>query len=246
MSTAQSREPVFRIREQAPSETVVAGFSSFGLAGLTAVDFLVDHLELEQTGHVAADQLPSITPFEAGTPRHHSRFFSRPDLDLTVFVNELFLPAWAAGPFADALLAWTETNDVEEIAILSGVPFAHGPDEHATFYVATEDYQARRLDGVDVDPMREGFLDGVNASLMSEGMDSSLRTGLFVTPVHAQVPDVEAAIRLIDAFERVYGFDVDSGPLEAFAREVEQYYRELSTRLADVEEQHVPEDRMYM
>ncbi|MFB6124227.1 MAG: proteasome assembly chaperone family protein, partial [Haloferacaceae archaeon] len=121
MDTTQPPEPVFHIREQqSPSETVVAGFSAFGLAGLTAVDYLVDHLDLERTGHLTADQLPSITPFEAGTPRHHSRFFSRPDLDLTVLVNELFLPAWAAGPFADALLDWTETNAVEEITILSG------------------------------------------------------------------------------------------------------------------------------
>ncbi|MFB6124126.1 MAG: proteasome assembly chaperone family protein, partial [Haloferacaceae archaeon] len=144
------------------------------------------------------------------------------------------------------LLDWTETNAVEEITILSGIPFAHGPEEHAAFYVATEDYRARRLDGVDIDPMGRGFLDGVNASLMSEGMESSLRTGLFVTPVHAQIPDVEAAIRLVDAFERVYGLDVDSGPLEAFAREVEQYYRDLSARLDAVEDRQVPEDRMYM
>jgi uncharacterized protein len=77
MSTNPVRDPTFQISNDAsPSTTVVAGFSAFGLAGLTAADFLVGHLDLEETGHLTAEYLPSITPFEAGRPRHHSRFFA--------------------------------------------------------------------------------------------------------------------------------------------------------------------------
>ncbi|GAB6861147.1 proteasome assembly chaperone family protein [Haloplanus litoreus] len=247
MSTEQSRDPSFRISDRtAPSATVVAGFSAFGLAGLTAADYLVDHLDLERTGHVTADSLPSITPFESGRPRHHSRFFSRPDIDLTVFVNELFLPTWAADPFAEALLDWTDDHDVSEILVLSGIPYAHGPDAHETFYVASDDYREHRLAGTELDPMGKGFLDGVNGALMYRGIESALRTAVFITPVHAQVPDVPAAIRLIEAFDRVYDLGVDAAPLEEFAHNVEQYYQDLATRLAAADERQAPEDRMYM
>jgi uncharacterized protein len=146
---------------------------------------------------VTVESLPSITPFEEGRPRHHSRFFSRPGFDLTVFVNELFLPTYVADPFAEALLDWT--------------------DEH-----------------------------GVNAALMHRGIESSLRTAVFVTPVHAQVPDVPAAIRLIEAFDRVYDLGVDAEPLEGFARTIERYYQDLAARLSEVDERQRPEDRMYM
>ncbi|WP_248896479.1 proteasome assembly chaperone family protein [Haloplanus halobius] len=247
MSTDSTRDPSFRISDQmSPSTTVVAGFSAYGLAGLTAADYLVDHLDLVETGHVTAASLPSITPFEDGRPRHHSRFFSRPDLDLTVLVNELFLPTWATDPFADALLDWTDEHDVTEMLVLSGVPYAHGPDEHATFYVASDDYRTHRLADADIQPMAKGFLDGVNGALMYRGIESALRTGVFVTPVHAQVPDVAAAVRLVEAFERVYDLGVDAGPLTEFAHTVEQYYQELAARHAAVEEAQVPEDRMYM
>lgn len=247
MSTNHLSEPSFHISDHAaPSATVVAGFSSFGLAGLTAADYLVDHLDLTETGHVSAESLPSITPFESGRPRHHSRFFSRPDLDLTVLVNELFLPSPVADSFVDALLSWTDDNGVLEIAVLSGVPYAHGPDEHATFYVASDDYREYRLDGVDVPPMEKGFLDGVNGALMHRGIESSLRTAAFITPVHAQVPDVPAAIRLVEAFDRVYDLGIDAGPLEAFAQTVEQHYQDLAERLESIDEQQKPEDRMYM
>ncbi|MFB6130692.1 MAG: proteasome assembly chaperone family protein [Salinigranum sp.] len=232
--------------ERKPSTTLVAGFASFGLAGLTAANFLVDQLDLEETGHVEAEALPTFTPFEAGTPRHHSRLFSRDDLDLTVLVNELFVPVDAADSFASEVIAWTEANEVEEVTILSGVPYRHGPEEHRVYYVATEDYQSTRLVDVDLPPMGNGFLDGVNASIVARGMESPLRTGLFVTPVHAQVPDVEASIRLIDALELVYGLTIDSGPLVKFAEEVERYYRDLADRLEAVQEEQVPDDRMYM
>ena len=226
--------------------TLVCGFSRFGLAGLTAVDYLADHLEMAPIGHVKTAELPAITPFENGVPRHHTRLFSRDDLDVVFLVNELFVPLFAADSLARSILDWMDANAIGEVAVLAGVPVAHGPEEHRVFHVATEDYRERRLDGADIPGMGNGFLDGVNASLLSRGLDTDLRTGVFLTPVHAQAPDVEAALRLIDGFEAVYGLDVDSGPLEEFAKEVQQYYRELAGRLQNVEQSHMPEDRMYM
>ena len=226
--------------------TLLCGFSRFGLAGLTAVDYLVDHLGMEPIGNVTTAQLPTITPFEEGRPRHHTRLSSRPDLDVVVLVNELFVPQFAADELARSILAWTDEHAIDEVAVLSGVPVAHGPDDHRVFYVATDDFRERRLADVDVPAMGNGFLDGVNASLLSRGLDSDLRAGIFLTPVHAQAPDVDAALRLIDGFERVYGLDVDSAPLEAFAKEVQRYYQELASRLQEVEPAQMPDDRMYM
>lgn len=232
--------------EAEPSETLLAGFSQFGLAGLTAVDYLVDRLELETTGHVSVEQLPAITPFENGTPRHHTRFFSRPDLDVTVLVGELFVPLAAADLFNEAILEWIEETGVDDVAVLSGVPVPHGPAEHRVFYVASEDYQRRRLADAEVPPMGRGFLDGIPARLLERGVDSPLAAAVFVTPVHERTPDVEAAIRLVEVVRDVYGLDVDTGALESFAEEIQEYYAELGERLEAVEQQQRPEDRMYM
>lgn len=242
--------PDFHVHsETEPSDTVLCGFSEFGLAGLTAVDYLVEQLEFEEMGHILVDQLPAITPFENGTPRHHTRLFSREDGDLTVMVGELFVPPQAAKPFADSVLDWTEANGVEEAVVLSGVPIAHGPDDHRAFYIASHDYQqAHGLESTDVTPMAGGFLDGVNGAITACGMASSLRTCVLTTPAHAQAPDVEAALRLLDAVEDIYDLDLDTGPLEAFAAEVSSHYRELADRIQAQQEElgPVPDDRMYM
>ncbi|WP_435177675.1 proteasome assembly chaperone family protein [Halorussus sp. AFM4] len=236
----------FEITADNVQETVIAGFSQFGLAGLTAVDYLVDRLEFEQVGHITADQLPAITPFENGRPRHHTRVFSHEEAGLSVVVGELFVPPWAAQPFSEAVLEWTETAGVDEVAILNGVSIPHAPEEHEVFYVATDDYRDHRLADADVPAMGRGYLDGVNAQLVARGMESALRTAVFVTPVHAQAPDVEAAIRLLDTASRVYGLDIDTGPLEEFAAEVQSYYEGLAERLSERAESEIADDRMYM
>lgn len=246
MSETPPLRPTFEIsHDSEPSDVLLAGFSTYGLAGLTAVDYLVDHLELEVTGHVRSDGLPTITPFTNGEPRHPTRLFSRPDLDLTVLVGELFVPVQLGEAFANAILDWTEAEGVAEIAVLAGVPIAHAPDDHRTFYVATEDYRADRLAEGDVPPMGSGFLDGTNAALLERGIESSLGAAVYVTPVHAQVPDVEAAVRLVETVETVYDLEVDSGPLREFAAQVEKHYTELAERMKRREDD-LPDDRMYM
>lgn len=240
------QSPDFRITHDSdPSETLLVGLSSFGFAGLTAADYLVNHLNLEQRGHLTVDGLPAITPFEEGRPRHHTRLFSRDDVDVTVLVGDLFVPAAVGQTFADAVAEWTAANGVEEIGVLAGVPVPHGPDGHQTYFVATDGYRERRLDDSDVRPMGKGFLDGVNAALVERGLTEPLEVGVYITPVHAQAPDVEASIRLVEAVESVYGLGVDSAPLEAFAEEVRQHYSELAERMRE-REGELPEDRMYM
>lgn len=246
MGSDTAGTPRFDVRHEAePPDALVMGFSEFGLAGLTAVEYLVDQLDLEETGHIAVTGLPAITPFENGTPRHHTRIFGGRD-DFAVLVGELFVPLVGAHMFAEAILEWLADHDVEEVTSLSGVPIAHGPDDHVAYYVASEDYQAARLTDVDVRPMGRGFLEGINAELMQRAIDTETRVGVVTTPVHPQAPDVEAAIRLLETFSVSYDVTVDTEPLEAFAAEVEQHYRELADRMSRVPEESIADDRMYM
>lgn len=238
------------VHEADPSEVLLAGFSEFGLAGLTAVDYLVDRLDLSETGHITADGLPSIAPFSNGLARHHTRLFSKPELDLTVLVGELFVPLGAADPFASAIIDWTATEGIEEVAVLSGVPIAHGPDAHRTFYIATEDYHAKRLTDLASDTtlqaMGNGYLSGVNGSLVTRGLDPSLAVCVLSTPVHAQGPDVEAALRLLETVREIYGLDVDTGPLEEFAANVASHYERLAEHVEEAGEDARYDDRMFM
>jgi uncharacterized protein len=233
-----------------PGQTLLVGLTTPGMAGITAVDYLVRNRPTEVIGNVSPEGLPAITPFEDGEPRHHTRLYNLTDVDATVLVGELFVPVPAARAFAEALAEWIETNRIEEVALLHGVPFPHGPDEHATFYVATEPYRETRLEGTDLQPLKGGFLDGVAGELVSAGMDGTIPpTGVYVTPTHPPGPDIDAAVRFLDSIERAYGVDVDRDELERRSEEIKQYYAGLADRMAAFEAeatQEYPEDRMFM
>ncbi|WP_135363362.1 proteasome assembly chaperone family protein [Halosimplex halophilum] len=248
MEPQQAAEATFEIRETGDTEgeALIAGFSEFGLAGLTAADYLVQQLDPEVVGHVTAPDLPTITPFDDGTPRHPVRLFSAESVPVVVLVSELFVPATAARSFSDALLSWTADADISETVVLSGVQMPHAEDDHRTFYVATEDYRRARLDDADVPPMATGFTDGVKASVLARGIDSPLRACVYATPAHAQAPDAEAALRLVETVDDVYDLGVDTGPMESFAAEIQRHYRDLADRIEQAREEQQPEDRMYM
>lgn len=233
--------------------TLIVGQSNVGMAGVTAVDYLVRNLDSSQIGHVAPADLPAIAPFEDGVPRHHSRLFSLEGTELLALVGELFIPVPAARSYVDALLEWVDERRIDEIAVLHGVPFPHGPEEHAVFTVATPGYRDRRLVDRGIEPLKGGFLDGVVGELVTRSLDEAApETGVFVTPTHPPGPDIEAALRMLGVLETLYGFDVDETELRDLGEEMNQYYEQLAERMANppgeepLGSHDYPEDRMYM
>lgn len=240
--------------DRRPGDTLVLGLANPGMAGLTAADYLVRHLETDPEGAVVSHGLPAIVPFEAGVPRHHTRIYDVVGSSLAVLVGELFVPPWVAGPFADAVLDWTAAAGIDELAVLHGVPFPHGEDEHTVFTVATAGYRERRLESGELQPLAGGVLDGTPGELVTRGLeDDATEVGVYVTPAHPPGPDVDAALRLIDALEGRYDLDVDEAELQALAERLRQYYTELADRMetlaqADqsIASRDFAEDRMYM
>lgn len=236
------------------ASTLVIGQTHFGMASVTAVDYLVRHLDSTQIGHVAPEDLPAITPFEDGVPRHHSRLYTIDDTNLTVLVGELFIPVVAAREFAEALLQMVDEQGIEEILVLHGVPFPHGPDEHDVFSVATPEFREKRLADDSFEPLKGGFLDGVVGEVVTQSLDEpALDTGVLLTPTHPPGPDIEAALRLIEAAETLYGFAVDETELRELGEQLEEHYEQLADRMATLSEgvespgsHDYPVDRMYM
>ncbi|WP_254272534.1 proteasome assembly chaperone family protein [Haloarcula marina] len=236
--------------------TLVLGQAHIGMASVTAVDYLVRHLPSTQIGRLSATELPGIAPFEEGKPRHHSRFYTLDETELTVLIEELFIPVTSARSYTDALLDWVTDQSIEEIVVLHGVPFPHGPEEHEVFHVATDAYRERRLADGSIPGLRGGFLDGVVGELITRSLENEGAgpdIGVFVTPTHSPGPDIDAALRLLDVLTDVYGFTVDETELRELGEQFSEYYEQLAERMAAISEggetlgsHDYPEDRMYM
>ncbi|WP_420182562.1 proteasome assembly chaperone family protein [Haloarcula sp. KBTZ06] len=232
--------------DRPPVDTLAVGVSEYGLAGLTAVDYLSDQDSMREVGHLRTPGPPFITPFENGTPRHHTRLYVDEAASFAVLVGERFVPPAQAKSLAKAITTAGEKLDASNITMLTGVPIAHGPDDHAPFYIATPAYREAYLDDTDIRPMGSGFLDGLSAELVTMGIDGSLSTGVFTTPTHPQAPDAAAAIRLLTALKETHAIQIDTGPLEAFAANIEAHYQALAERMEAADSDRMSDDRMYM
>ena len=254
-----AREPSFEValtEDTEPGEKLLIGMAGVGVAGLTATDYLVTHIETNQIGHVKTENLPDITPFTEGVPRHPIRLYSATDSDVTVLISEVFLPVWVADPLTDALVGWADGHGIEEITVLYGAPFPHSEEEHLVFHVSTEGYRTEHFpeEGANIGPLAGGFFDGVIGELMVRSLDNEAPpTGVLITPTHLPGPDFDAALRLLDTLEPVYGIEVDEAELQERAEEMKQYYKELAQRMQALQEeaqaqegQEYPSNRMFM
>ncbi|EMA07575.1 uncharacterized protein SAMN05443574_106231 [Haloarcula vallismortis] len=232
--------------DRPPVDTLAVGVSEYGLAGLTAVDYLADQDSMHEVGHLRTKEPPFITPFENGTPRHHTRLYVDEAASFAVLVGERFVPPAQAESLAKAIATAGRKLDASNITMLTGAPVAHGPDDHVPFYIATPAYQESYLDETDIRPMGNGFLDGLSAELVVRGIDESLPTGVFTTPTHPQAPDAAAAIRLLTALKETHAIQIDTGPLEAFAANIEAHYEALAERMEAADSDQFTDDRMYM
>lgn len=233
--------------------TLIVGLANVGLAGLTAVDYLVTHREFERVGYVRSRGLPEITPVENGEPRHPTRVYASTQIDCTVLLSELFVPVWAADTFVEGVLEWVDSTGIDELAVFHGVPYPHGPDEHDVFSVATPEYRNRRLAESTVSPVGGGVLDGVAGALTIRSLEREAPPlGAFVTPTHPPGPDLEASLRYLELLETVYDIEIDDEQLRERAAELQRYYGELADRIgaldsqANPENRSFPEDRMFM
>jgi uncharacterized protein len=218
--------------DEPPSETVIAAFSYPGMGGMIACNYLIEELDLEQTGHIQTDGLPALAPFRNGRPYHPTRLHSRPDIDVTVLTSELPVPLHATEVFGRELLDWILDRDIDEIAILLGVSGLRNVERSdGIYYVASPDYIERRLQTAEFAPLAGGFFDGITASLVSRAIDTPLRAGVLVTPTRTQRIDPEASLRLVDAVNQLYGLGTETERLRRFATEIRDHYEQLMQRV---------------
>jgi len=74
----------------------------------------VKQLDLAPKGHVTTPDLPTITPFDEGTPRYPVRLFSAEGVSVAALMSELFVPVTTAQSFSGALLDCAAAADVGE------------------------------------------------------------------------------------------------------------------------------------
>ncbi len=230
---------------------VLVGFPSQGLVGAIVASYLVPKLEMELVATVDHVHLPPIASVRGGRAHSPVQIFASTvrcgidgDCDQLVVVrSDAAPPAQHADDLADEIIDYTDEIGGELIVTLEGAPTSSG-GEHV--YAVPNLVTDVDTDQIGAEPFPDGALSGFSASLLTEGNALSKSVLCLFTAVAEDMPDAEAASRLVDVADGlVPGIRMEPEPL---AEEARKFERNLRAALEEQEKsrQDMPEERTSM
>lgn len=203
--------------------TIIHGFPGFGLVGTITTEFLIRHLDCELIGRKWFEELPAAIAI-------HNKEIVQP---VGIYYNEeynlVIVHSITGGPgiewkIADFLIELSDELETKEFIALEGVGTIEEKEIPDIFYYTVDEKQQKKLDGLEIKPLKEGVIMGVTSALMLKS-DKEL-TAYFVE-THSNFPDSKAAAELIKLLDKVLDLKVDPEPLYESAEKFEKNFNKI-------------------
>ncbi|MEM3032378.1 MAG: PAC2 family protein [Nitrososphaerota archaeon] len=220
--------------EDATGKVVLQGFPDVGLVGSITVSYLVDQLQLKEVGYVDSEALPPIATIRNSEVKELLRIYE--GRSAIVFLSEIPVPANMIKPLAAAMIRWARGKGVSRIYCLTGLAEPNRLEiETPKIYVSGSSAKLveEMADRLEAEVLQEGFVAGINAELMKQGVRNRYDVGVLLVQSHYNYPDPGAAAQLLLKMPRLIGEEVDVNPLLQSAEMVRMQLRDLMRRTSD-------------
>lgn len=204
--------------EKRPKEPIIIeGFPSLGLVGSIAAEFLIDHLNAEQIGHIDSEKLPPIVAIHKGKVLEQFGIFYDHKSNI-VIIRPLALVAGKEGELADSIIELKNMLKAKELISLEGIGAGSGGIKPDAFFFTADKSKAKKLQELKLTEIMEGLVFGVSASLLSKQPESTF----IFTETHSELPDSRSAAKMIEVLDKYLGLKIDYKPLIEKAEEFEK------------------------
>ena len=208
--------------------TVITGFAGAGFIGNTALMHAARAKGFKQVGHLHGNMMPALMILVEGKPRHSFRIYTDVSDDFMFLVTESMSSAESAWTIGQELMTWLKKKGLKEIVAFEGFPFA----QKGIFGFTTGE---KNLQSYGIQPIAEGAISGVNASLLDEAMKEGVEwTTIFVPTRVISSIDYQGAVDAIQVLNTMFKMDVDTEELrrmsEAVTRATEAHQRQQQKR----------------
>lgn len=214
------------------------------LAGVIAVEYVIDLLKMEEIGAIRIPELPPVVAVVNGAAKLPHRIFYSKDAGLLAIRQHMPVPPQIYAEFVGKVLDWAEENKVRDVICLSATA-AIGEGE--SVYFVTEEHLVDRFKSLGLTPLKEATVAGLEGAFLDAVLGRSidgvliLAESKLLTAVkrlieggkvasHRDVlmilndlvgrvgPDVSAAIKLINAVAKITGVQIDTSNLQEHAQ----------------------------
>lgn len=203
-----------RITEK--KRTAITGFAGAGFIGNTALMHAVRTGNLRQVAYLHSEVIPPVMVLVDGKPRHGFRVYTDPADELIFLVADSMISGESAWIIGKELMAWLKKKGLKEIISFEGFPFSQTAGNIFGFTTGRKNLQE-----YNIQPLAQGAISGVNASLLKETLkDDTPWTTVFVPTRIVSGVDYEGAASAIRLLNRMFNLAIDTEQLEKIAEAV--------------------------
>ncbi len=210
---------------------LVCCFPSAGVVGIMAANAIIEQYDMTEIAHVRSKYIPSAAIFMDGRLRHPFRIYGHEKRNLIVVTTEL--PVAEDGMYAvsSAILDWAAQMGVKETVILDGIPVQGLPTDRKVLFAAEEEKIPELSKDPHLEMFKKGLITGIAGSILSETLCRDMVGFALLTPAIAVIPDPEGAVQLLEALNRLYGFEIDVSELVQSADQIRKKMEEMAKQV---------------
>lgn len=216
------------------------------LAGVIAVEYVIDSLKMEEIGAIRIPELPPVIAVVNGVAKLPHRIFYSKELGILAIRQHVPTPAPTYAEFMGKILDWAEENKIKDVVCLSATASLGEGDADAVYFV-TEDHLVDRFRSYGLQPLKEATIAGLEGAFLDAVLGRSIDGALLLaeskllTAVkrliesgkvgsHRDImlilndlvgrvgPDVAAALKLINAVAKITGIQIEASKLQEHAQ----------------------------
>lgn len=230
---------------------VIEGFSSIGLVGSIAANYIVTLLDLQQIAILDSPYLPSVSIVRDGIPHSPVRIYSgtvgtvKKD-KVVVIVSEFEPPQEILKSLALTLMDWVEDKKCKMLISPEGIASKAAeaqeaprpPGQDIMVYGVGSTPRARELLAKNNVPIFDnGVVVGLAGVLLNEGVNRDFDVVSILSEAHAEYPDARAAAAAVEMIDRILLHTrLDTKPLLEEAALIEQALKDINKNTNDSEE----------
>ncbi len=209
--------------KKAPTDvTIIEGFPGFGLIGTIATEFLISHLNCEEIGFHWFEDVAATVAI------HNNRIIKPMNIYYCEEKNLVIIHAITLGkklewPIADYINKLAEKLNAREIISLEGVASVSSEYPKA-YFITNNESKKEHLKSLELEELKEGVIVGVTSALMLKAVKPLIA---FFAETHTELPDSNAAAKIIEILSRYLQLNLDPEPLREQAAMFEEKIKSM-------------------
>ena len=189
--------------------TMIYGFPSIGLVSTLTTKFLLEHLDTEEIGHIESKYLMPLTAIHKSKVVNPITIYYNKKHNLLILqaLTEISGHEW---DLAETFVELGKSLSAKEIIVIESMP-THEKDINIYYYSTKNKLKLKELS--------EGIVMGTTAALLLKS--KTIPVTCVFSEAHAEFPDSEAAVKVVDALNNYLGLKIDCKPLLEKAKKFE-------------------------